>query len=996
LSHNGSNPSHSIVVHLQNWVVWCYDCDDQVLVQAESTIHNCIKLILKAMNLSPPPELELVLVSNSNKLAEDITPQKDNFKNNGQIRGRIKGLTNLGNTCFFNAVIQNLCQTELLYVAAACAAKEGFSQNITPKSKDVPRLTVTIQETAGPVTNALCKLLQDFRGSSGGTLNPRQLFGEICKKATRFKGYRQQDSQELLRYLLDSIRSEEIKRVKRAILKSFGVSGEEDAKCLDDNKRAQVKEYGACAKAPLIDSVFAGRLVSIVTCRQCHKEFKVEEAFLDLSLPLIPPKQESWNFKPFNNGKQNRNSAKAPKSKMDSTSVKDDNSETAAHGNTPRAPSKHQQKAARKAERKKGKKGRGHEKTEKFREFEESPDNNKKNNDMDDEKGEDEKEDEQKRNESNAEDDELGQMKVSDSGGSDEEQEQKLFDKNKVKEALLNADCDECDQVPDNDTVAQESRPASSRGDGVCNVAGLNTLKGEECYIASSERSSVDMSNCETKTEIASSQLHSENVTECSELFELSSPSEEQRCGFKEQSEGRHKELGKKDATEIAKDMENVTLKGGEEVVGSTSQGDTSAPNFNTNFSAVGASETVQEAPFLLDCGGENLSAVEADSSIKREGVNAIRKESLPGGNSEMLNTIVDATDSSANCTALSCSNEENGGVTTQLNNNQTLKATEVKMHQTHSYDASVGNDTKEKDENCENKENCGNEENCESDENCEFDSEEDHERDSGDERTLTLQPYYQPLQGECSVMSCFSYFCATECLDGNNKFACEECSRRAQRCEKSRRSSATGDTRKKDDREDADEDEEGYAEASKKKEPVQTVYTVATKQLLISFAPPVLTLHLKRFQQARFTLRKLTTHVDFPLELNLAPFCIRNGMNRADSEGRVLYSLYGIVQHSGNMNSGHYTAYVKVNKPPIKALYDRITNMNELTDFIKNMWTETTEQKKRNPKFRYESALDGQWFHVSDSSVSSVPETKVLKSQAYMLFYGRLPFCES
>jgi len=22
LSHNGSNPSHSIVVHLQNWVVW--------------------------------------------------------------------------------------------------------------------------------------------------------------------------------------------------------------------------------------------------------------------------------------------------------------------------------------------------------------------------------------------------------------------------------------------------------------------------------------------------------------------------------------------------------------------------------------------------------------------------------------------------------------------------------------------------------------------------------------------------------------------------------------------------------------------------------------------------------------------------------------------------------------------------------------------------------------------------------------------------------------
>ena len=30
-------------------------------------------------------------------------------------------------------------------------------------------------------------------------------------------------------------------------------------------------EYGTCAEAPMIDSVFAGRLVSIVTCRQCRK-----------------------------------------------------------------------------------------------------------------------------------------------------------------------------------------------------------------------------------------------------------------------------------------------------------------------------------------------------------------------------------------------------------------------------------------------------------------------------------------------------------------------------------------------------------------------------------------------------------------------------------------------------------------------------------------------------------------------------------------------------
>lgn len=38
-----------------------------------------------------------------------------------------------------------------------------------------------------------------------------RIFFSRLSRATRFKGFRQQDSQELLRYLLDSIRSEEIK-----------------------------------------------------------------------------------------------------------------------------------------------------------------------------------------------------------------------------------------------------------------------------------------------------------------------------------------------------------------------------------------------------------------------------------------------------------------------------------------------------------------------------------------------------------------------------------------------------------------------------------------------------------------------------------------------------------------------------------------------------------------------------------------------------------------
>ena len=52
------------------------------------------------------------------------------------------------------------------------------------------------------------------------------------------------------------------------------------------------------------------------------------------------------------------------------------------------------------------------------------------------------------------------------------------------------------------------------------------------------------------------------------------------------------------------------------------------------------------------------------------------------------------------------------------------------------------------------------------------------------------------------------------------------------------------------------------------------TVYSPASKQLLIFCPPAILTLHLKRFQQTMSGCKKLNKHVSFPLILDLAPFC--------------------------------------------------------------------------------------------------------------------------
>lgn len=83
-------------------------------------------------------------------------------------------------------------------------------------------------------------------------------------------------------------------------------------------------------------------------------------------------------------------------------------------------------------------------------------------------------------------------------------------------------------------------------------------------------------------------------------------------------------------------------------------------------------------------------------------------------------------------------------------------------------------------------------------------------------------------------------------------------------------------------------------------------VRTPSTKQYLISDVPAVLILHLKRFQSHRMSFSKVMKHVKFPTVLNLAPICENH------DEPKV-YSLYGVVEHSGTLYGGHYVAYVKV-----------------------------------------------------------------------------------
>ncbi|XP_074943438.1 ubiquitin carboxyl-terminal hydrolase 45 isoform X4 [Phalacrocorax aristotelis] len=208
-----------------------------------------------------------------------------------------------------------------------------------------------------------------------------------------------------------------------------------------------------------------------------------------------------------------------------------------------------------------------------------------------------------------------------------------------------------------------------------------------------------------------------------------------------------------------------------------------------------------------------------------------------------------------------------------------------------------------------------------------------------------TLSQSYITSSKECSVQSCLYQFTSVELLMGNNKLLCESCTERMQKYQKK-----TNSTEKK----------------------MEGIYTNARKQLLISSVPAILILHLKRFHQAGLSLRKVNRHVDFPLVLDLAPFCSASCKNVTDG-ARVLYSLYGIVEHSGSMRGGHYAAYVKV-RTPSKKLLEHISSTKNVLGLKEAV-----------------GASGGQWVYVSDAHVQMVPESRVLNAQAYLLFYERL-----
>ncbi|XP_053690656.1 ubiquitin carboxyl-terminal hydrolase 8 [Sabethes cyaneus] len=128
----------------------------------------------------------------------------------------------------------------------------------------------------------------------------------------------------------------------------------------------------------------------------------------------------------------------------------------------------------------------------------------------------------------------------------------------------------------------------------------------------------------------------------------------------------------------------------------------------------------------------------------------------------------------------------------------------------------------------------------------------------------------------------------------------------------------------------------------------------VAIKKLDISRLPSILVIHLKRFyadSDAISTLyRKKQNYVKFPLtEFDMTAHIAPSEISRNRKLRNRRYHLYGVSNHYGSMESGHYTAFCR-------------------------------------------NSIHQKWYKFDDHMVSSLDVSDVCSSAAYILFYSMLP----
>lgn len=179
------------------------------------------------------------------------------------------GLHNLGNTCFMNAALQVLFNTQPL--------AQYFRQNMHMFELN----TTNKLGTRGHLATRYGELLKEVWSATTRSVAPLKLRYCVTKHAPQFAGGGQHDSQELLEWLLDALH-EDLNRVMEKPYSELKDSNGRPDKVVA--AEAWLQHHGR--NQSVIIDLFYGQLKSKVSCMCCGRESVRFDPFSLLSLPL--------------------------------------------------------------------------------------------------------------------------------------------------------------------------------------------------------------------------------------------------------------------------------------------------------------------------------------------------------------------------------------------------------------------------------------------------------------------------------------------------------------------------------------------------------------------------------------------------------------------------------------------------------------------------------------------------------------------------------------